>query len=188
MSCVVPSASARPLVTSGIALAMPPEPVLVPIPAPVRLNHVSNVNCAAPSPGASPNVTYWLDPFNCKADAGAAAVAEPPIKRQRTRNVRTTMKPVASFAVRIGALAFVFCGWAAVFSASSMADSFGVKRRRVAMERRLEEDGRQRGVRPRCHHGVVLPPERSTSARPDAVRYSAPTASRDGSLSLARML
>src|SRR6266545_5277193 len=174
MSTFEPSASARPFVISGTALAIPPVPVLVPTPAPVRLNHVSNVNCAAPKPGAAPNVTYWLDPLNCKADAGAAAVAEPPTKRQRTRNVRTTMKPVASFAVRIGARAFVFRGWVAVFSASSMADSFDVKRRRVATERRLEEDERQRGVRPRCHHGVVLPPERSTSAGPDAVRYSAP--------------
>ena len=39
MSTFEPSASARPLVISGIALAMPPVPVEVPTPAPVRLNH-----------------------------------------------------------------------------------------------------------------------------------------------------
>ena len=38
------SLSARPLVTSGIALAMPPVPVSVPTPVPVRLNQVSSVN------------------------------------------------------------------------------------------------------------------------------------------------
>ena len=37
------SASARPFVISGMALAMPPLPVLVPTPAPVRLNHSSSV-------------------------------------------------------------------------------------------------------------------------------------------------
>ena len=37
------SASARPFVISGIALAMPPVPVLVPTPAPVRRNHSSSV-------------------------------------------------------------------------------------------------------------------------------------------------
>src|SRR3954466_15818737 len=82
MSTFEPSASARPFVTSGIALAMPPEPVLVPMPAPVRLNHVSSVNCAAPSPGAAPIVTYWLDPLNANACAvggggcGVAVVSE----------------------------------------------------------------------------------------------------------------
>ena len=36
----------RPFVISGIALAIPPVPVLVPTPAPVRLNHSSTVNVA----------------------------------------------------------------------------------------------------------------------------------------------
>ena len=49
MSTVEPSDSARPLVTSGMALAMPPLPVLVPTPAPVRLNHVSSVKVVAPN-------------------------------------------------------------------------------------------------------------------------------------------
>src|SRR5215211_5695603 len=80
MSTFEPSASARPLVISGTALAIPPDPVLVPTPAPVRLNHVSNVNCAAPKPGAAPNVTYWLEPFNWRAVGVPAAVA-PPMKR-----------------------------------------------------------------------------------------------------------
>src|SRR5215218_11410479 len=71
------SASARPLVTSGTADAMPPLPVLVPTPAPVRRNHVSKVNCAAPSPAAGPIVTYWLEPLNDSAcgPAGACGVA-----------------------------------------------------------------------------------------------------------------
>ena len=37
------SCSARPFVISGIALATPPLPVLVPTPAPVRRNHSSSV-------------------------------------------------------------------------------------------------------------------------------------------------
>ncbi len=72
MSTLEPSASARPLVTSGMAV-MPPLPVLVPTPAPVRWNQVSSVNVAAPSPGAAPNVTYWLLPLKARAvPAGAA--------------------------------------------------------------------------------------------------------------------
>ena len=51
------SASARPFVTSGIALAMPPLPVLVPTPPPVQRNQVSSVSVDASRPGAAPNVT-----------------------------------------------------------------------------------------------------------------------------------
>ncbi len=67
MSTFEASASARPFVTSGIALAMPPVPVEVPTPAPVRRNHSSSVNCEAPRPAAGPKVTYWLVPFSCSA-------------------------------------------------------------------------------------------------------------------------
>ncbi len=62
MSTFEPSASARPFVTSGIAVT-PPVPVLVARPAPVCLNQVSSVNVAAPRAGAAPNVTYELEPF-----------------------------------------------------------------------------------------------------------------------------
>src|SRR6266536_6207909 len=78
MSTFEASASARPFVTSGIALAMPPLPVLVPTPAPVRLNHVSTVKREAPSDGAAPKVTYWLEPLSDNAYAlggGGAGVA-----------------------------------------------------------------------------------------------------------------
>ena len=60
------SASARPLVTSGIALAMPPLPVLVPTPPPVQLNQDSRVKVEASSPAAWPNVTYWLEPLKAR--------------------------------------------------------------------------------------------------------------------------
>ena len=58
------SASARPLVISGMALAMPPVPVLVPTPAPVRWNQSSSVKVEALRPGAAPKVMYWLEPFS----------------------------------------------------------------------------------------------------------------------------
>ena len=58
------SCSARPFVISGIALAMPPLPVLVPTPAPVRRNHSSSVRFCAFRAGAAPNVTYWLEPLS----------------------------------------------------------------------------------------------------------------------------
>src|SRR6266511_2500743 len=77
MSTFDPSASARPFVTSGIAV-IPPVPVLVAEPPPVHLNHVSSVNCAAPSPGAAPIVTYWLDPLSsnaCAVGGGGCGVA-----------------------------------------------------------------------------------------------------------------
>src|SRR6266536_2891813 len=86
------SASARPLVTSGIALARPPAPVLVPTPAPVRLNHVSSVNCVAPSPGAGPKVTYWLDPFSCSAFVTPAAPAFPPLTSTTKATPRTNAR------------------------------------------------------------------------------------------------
>src|SRR5215213_1869155 len=71
------SASALPFVTNGTADATPPLPVLVPIPAPVRRNHVSNVKCAEPNAAADPIVTYWLEPLNSSAcgPAGACGVA-----------------------------------------------------------------------------------------------------------------
>ena len=56
MSTLPPSASAMPLVTSGTATT-PPVPVLVAMPAPSRLNHVSIVIVVTPSPGAAPKVT-----------------------------------------------------------------------------------------------------------------------------------
>ncbi len=59
------SASARPFVISGIALAMP-VPVLVPALVPVRLNYSSSVKLWAFSVGAAPKVTYWLDLFSCR--------------------------------------------------------------------------------------------------------------------------
>src|SRR6476659_589659 len=77
------SLSPRPLVTRGTAAPRPPLPELTATPTPVFLNHVSNVNCVAPSPPApvpadGPNVTYWLEPLNCNALSGAAARAAPP--------------------------------------------------------------------------------------------------------------
>ena len=55
------SASAPPLVTSGIALAMPPVPVVTPTPAPVRLNQVSSVKLVTPSARrrAEGDVVWW---------------------------------------------------------------------------------------------------------------------------------
>src|SRR5512133_1539390 len=79
MSRLEPSCSARPFVTSGIALANPPLPVLVPAPGPVRSNQVSSVKREAPSDGACPKVTYWLEPLKARAVAlggGACGVAE----------------------------------------------------------------------------------------------------------------
>ena len=46
------SASALPFARSGIAFASPSVPVLVPTPAPLRLNQVSSVNCVTPSEDA----------------------------------------------------------------------------------------------------------------------------------------
>ena len=58
MSTLLFSASPRPFVRSGMALAIPPVPVSWLRRAAVRLNHTSIVNVAAPRPGAAPNVTY----------------------------------------------------------------------------------------------------------------------------------
>src|SRR5437867_6418308 len=58
MSTLLFSASPRPFVTSGMAAARPPVPVVVVIPVPSRLNHVSIVNVAAPRLRAWPKVTY----------------------------------------------------------------------------------------------------------------------------------
>ena len=52
MSTFVSSAFRVPLVTSGIASGMPPVPVSHRRPGPWRMNQVSIVNWAAPSPGA----------------------------------------------------------------------------------------------------------------------------------------
>src|SRR5436309_3764940 len=74
MSTLLPSASARPLLRSGIASGMPPVPVLVPTPAPSCLNHVSMVNVAVPRPGAGPKVTYSFVPSKSSAVPAAVAV------------------------------------------------------------------------------------------------------------------
>src|SRR6185312_14649148 len=69
------SCSARPFAISGTALANPPLPVLVPTPVPDRLNHVSRVNCCAPSPAvAAPKSTYCDEPLNCSPFATAPPV------------------------------------------------------------------------------------------------------------------
>jgi hypothetical protein len=60
------SASARPFVISGMALVMPPLPVLVPTPEPVRRNHSSRVRSLAPRAEVGPKVTYWLEPLSCR--------------------------------------------------------------------------------------------------------------------------
>ena len=58
MSTLLFSPSPRPLVTSGIAAVSPPVPVLTFVTRGSRLNHVSTVNCDAPSVAvAAPNVT-----------------------------------------------------------------------------------------------------------------------------------
>src|SRR5215217_7667246 len=75
MSTLVPSASARPLVTSGTAVT-PPDPVDVATPAAVRLNQTSSVNVDAPRAGAAPNVTYWLVPLNWRPVAVDCATTE----------------------------------------------------------------------------------------------------------------
>src|SRR6476619_5921500 len=66
------SASAPPLVMSGMALAMPPVPVVTPTPAPVRLNQVSRVKVVTPRLAALPKVTYWLVPLSWSAAPAAA--------------------------------------------------------------------------------------------------------------------
>src|SRR5690242_857528 len=76
MSTFEPSASARPFVTRGIALVIPPLPVPVPAPGPVRKNQVSSVNVAALNSGAAPKVTYWLDPLNVKDELPKLELAE----------------------------------------------------------------------------------------------------------------
>ena len=64
----------RPFVISGIALVIPPVPVVVPTPAPVRLNHSSIVKVALRRSAEPPSVAYWLEPFNCSAVPPTAAV------------------------------------------------------------------------------------------------------------------
>ena len=56
MSTVEPSVSLRPLVTRGYAIT-PPVPVVVAVPAPCFMNHVSTVNADNPSAVVLPNVT-----------------------------------------------------------------------------------------------------------------------------------
>ena len=62
MSTLLPSLSARPLVSNGIAAGIPPLPVFVATPAPVRINQVSRVNARTPRPGAAPKLTADLAP------------------------------------------------------------------------------------------------------------------------------
>ena len=55
---------------------MPPVPVLVPTPAPVRLNQSLERERARDSrPAAVPNVTYWLVPFSCRPELGAVTAS-----------------------------------------------------------------------------------------------------------------
>jgi hypothetical protein len=61
------SASPRPLVISGAALASPPVPVDVGVPVPSRRNHVSRVKLWTPRAAALPKVTYWLVPLSWSA-------------------------------------------------------------------------------------------------------------------------
>ena len=77
MSAAAVSNSARPLVMSGIASGMPPVPVFVPMPAPVRLNQSSTVNVALRSWVVLPRVAYWLVPLSWRA----WLVAAPPTVR-----------------------------------------------------------------------------------------------------------
>ncbi len=56
------SASPRPLVTSGMALASPPVPVVVVTPVPSRRNQHSTVKVLAPRDEAVPKVTWSLTP------------------------------------------------------------------------------------------------------------------------------
>ena len=73
-SAAAVSASARPFVINGMALAIPPFPVPVPAPAPVRLNHSSTVKVALRNCEALPRVTYCDVPLSWTApDVGAAA-------------------------------------------------------------------------------------------------------------------
>src|SRR5215210_1158859 len=94
------SASARPFVITGMALAIPPLPVLVPTPPPVHLTHASSVNLAVPSPLADPNVTYWLEPLNVRAPepTGAASVTVGPESSPSLGVTATvTVSPVSPF-------------------------------------------------------------------------------------------
>ena len=70
------SACGPPLVTSGIALAMPPVPVLMPTPAPSRRNQVSTVKVVALRPEPAPKVTKSLLPSRSTAEpTGVVGVA-----------------------------------------------------------------------------------------------------------------
>ena len=74
-------ASARPFVIKRDGAGSPPVPVLVPTPAPVRLNHSSRVNADAPSsavPAAAPNVTNWLDPLSWTPALVTSKPVDPP--------------------------------------------------------------------------------------------------------------
>src|SRR6185295_1534114 len=90
MSTLLPSASARPFVSSGIAVT-PPVPLDVLVPGPVFLNHNSSVKTCAPSVGAAPNVTRSSTPSNCSAYSGAALTLDDGevINRAQTTQRRT---------------------------------------------------------------------------------------------------
>src|SRR4029450_9672020 len=97
MSWFVPSASPRPLVTSGTAVT-PPVPVLVVAPVPWRMNHVSIVNVGRPSAAVFPKVTYALVPPNCSALFCPRAVAA----MQPSANAHATLQGTLAAAVVIG--------------------------------------------------------------------------------------
>ena len=86
--------SERPFEISGIALAMPPQPVDVPTPAPVRRNHSSSVKFEVFSAGAAPSVTYWLVPLSCRplpaAAFGVAAASFEAAERRAVESAATT--------------------------------------------------------------------------------------------------
>ena len=64
------SASAPPLVTSGMALAMPPVPVVTPTPAPSRRNQVSSVKLVTPSAAALPEGDVVVGAVEAERGAG----------------------------------------------------------------------------------------------------------------------
>src|SRR5215211_3351071 len=101
MSTLLASASPRPFVISGTADEMPPVPVPVPTPAAVLLNHNSSVKVADPSPGAAPNVTYWLVPLNWSALPALWAWTADERWNTRKRTAATTAAPAMEERMRV---------------------------------------------------------------------------------------